>query len=119
MYKGYEELRQLPASAYLDWVKFETGFDRINPQHAAEQYETGKQLALHNSTVGISANGTYFAHNDAPGYQSSTSSYEGIGYHAHTASLLRGMLDYARKFVVYRWYPGQSITETVLIERED
>ena len=50
-------------------------------------------------TVGISANGCWFADLDAGGHMSS---YELVGYHSGSAELLRGLLAGKAKFIVYR-----------------
>ena len=97
--KSYAELSALPAEAYLNPNNFVTDWDNINPAQAKKQYEEGLRIGREANTIVIATNSVWSASlkNGA-----ALTSYEGIGYHAHTASLLKGFLDSGAKVVVYR-----------------
>jgi hypothetical protein len=105
--ESYAVLRALPAGAYLAWENFGTHYDTLNPERAAEQYAEGLRISGEATEVSISCAGTWGAELSAGG---AVTSYEGIGYHAHTDSLLRGFLDGPAPVVVYR-YDGEFRTE--------
>lgn len=112
MYKGYEELNALPAEAFLHPENFDTQFDAFGGEDGAIlQYETGLRYANEYEEVGISANGTWYAEQKIIGkYKGGLmTSYEGIGYHANTAALLRGLLAGKARFVVRR-YDADPVT---------
>jgi len=96
------------------WEDFATGYDGIRPEYAAEQYAKGLSLSREKGRIIITRWGTWSA--DGPGF-CYTTSYEGIGYHAHTASLLRGFLDGPAPIDVERndengeWLPITRIKE--------
>lgn len=99
MSKPYNILNAMPADAFLAPDNFVTDWDTINPHRANEQYESGLKVGKDAKAVCICANGTWAADmRDG----SSLTSYEGIGYHAHTSSLLKGFLDSGAKIIVYR-----------------
>lgn len=112
MYKGYEELNALPAEAFLHPENFDTVFDAYGGEEAAAiQYEIGLQVANEYEEVGICANSTWYADSKIIGnYRGGLlSSSEGIGYHANTSALLRGLLAGKARFVVRR-YDADSVT---------
>lgn len=111
--KTYAELNALPPEAFLDPNNFKTGYDTLPPrEYAQQQYEKGLKISNESTEVGISANGTWYACGIDGSY---TSSYEGCGYHACTADLLRGFLSGTAKFVVYRYVNG-NVTSTTIKE---
>jgi hypothetical protein len=80
------------------------------PRHAKMQYRKGYMLGRESRRIAITTSGTIAAELNDGGV---LSSYEIIGYHAHTAELLRGILDSQTPIVVYR--RGQS--EPVAVRR--
>jgi hypothetical protein len=109
-YANYNELRALPAEAYLDWEQFDTVFDQF-PENVAKnlaesKYEYGLKIASEYDTIYIAMNSVWSA-SGGPNGGALTSS-EGIGYHACTKDLLHGFLDGEAKVVVYR--EGQEPT---------
>ena len=104
-YKGYDVLNAMPADAFLNPDNFRTGFD--TPALASEQYEKGKKIGTEYKEVHISASSTWGANKP----NTALSSYEGIGYHAGTADLLKGFLDSGVAIFVHRW-DGNKLTET-------
>ena len=115
MYKDYTELRALPPEAYLDWQAFATPNDGLPAAgYAEKQYATGleygKRALANDGYIFISCNGTW----GIKTCLSTTTTFEGIGYHSCTADLWRGVLDSGCKIIVYRWLDGQPITETVI-----
>jgi hypothetical protein len=120
--KSYRELNAMPAESFLTPDLFVTENDgcprpqRGRASFAAEQYAVGLDAAQTFEEVGISANGTWYASSSSgEGSNRSLTSYEGIGYHADTASLLAGLLAGRARFVVYRATP-EGVTRTVLRE---
>jgi hypothetical protein len=105
--ESYAILRALPADAYLVWENFGTHYDTMNPERAAEQYAEGLRISREAAEVSISCRGTWGARLASGG---DVTSYEGIGYHAHTDSLLRGFLEGPAPVVVYR-LDGEFCTE--------
>jgi hypothetical protein len=99
MSKSYKELNALPPETFLDQDKFVTDWDTINPHKATEQYNKGVEIGQKADSIFIAADGTWGA---SMKDKSSLTSYEGIGYHAHTASLLKGFLASGAKIIVYR-----------------
>lgn len=95
-------------SDYLNPELFITGYDLLNKHRPASQYKTGLTIGLEAKTIGISANGCWFA---AMKDNSLMTSYEVIGYHANTCELLKGFLDSGCRFIVYR-QTESGITET-------
>ena len=114
MSRPYSVLNALPPEAFLKWEDFVTGYDGIRPEYAAEQYANGLARSREGGRIIITRGGTWSA--DGPGFRYTTS-YEGIGYHAHTASLLRGFLDGPAPIDVERsdeigaWLPTVRIKE--------
>lgn len=98
----YKELAALPAEAYLNPENFVTEFDswivNVSRKYGEQQYQEGLKIARDSYEVGIAGNGTWYAKGKNGGH---TTSYEGIGYHACTADLWRGLLT-AKRVVVYR-----------------
>lgn len=98
---SYTELNALPAEAYLDannfWSDFEGRAGRIDPD--SRDYQRGLAQGRKSTEVGICANGTWYARGKD---SSSTTSYEGIGYHAGTANFWAGVLDSGCAVYVHR-----------------
>ncbi len=109
---SYEQLSALPAEAYLDPENFVTPFDAGNASRAPtkelvrakEQYERGLDEGR-KGDIHIS-NQSVWSSNRHDG--SMVQSYEGIGYHAHTASLLAGFLAGGGKVFVHRRGKGET-----------
>jgi hypothetical protein len=95
----YKTLTALPARKYLDWQFFRTDWD-VTPARAEKAYQKGVETGKSARYVFISANGTWGAVMLDGGM---ITSYEGIGYHAHTADLLHGFIDSGAAIVVYRY----------------
>lgn len=104
----YATLNALPAEAFLDPSRFVTDFDARNQArdgYGDKQYAEGLKVSREAREVFISANGTWGADlkPTLPGsLGASLTSYEGIGYHANTADLLRGFLAGPAPIKVYR-----------------
>jgi len=100
----YRALSALPTSAYKDPSNFTTEYDSIRPERAEEQYKTGLDYGRKpGAIIFINGQSVWRARYDsAKGPPVLVTSYEGIGYHAHTASLLRGFLDSGASVVVER-----------------
>jgi hypothetical protein len=98
---NYSTLNAMAAECFLKPELFKTDMDHL-PEHgyAQSQYEKGLKISNASVEVGISANGTWWAHGKDGSY---TSSYEGVGYHSCTNELLRGLLAGTARFIVYRW----------------
>ncbi|MGW5773140.1 hypothetical protein ACWEVY_28810 [Streptomyces longwoodensis] len=92
----------------------------MNPDYAEEQYATGLRISQEYGRVIIRANGTWAAEDGPSGPGNSRTigsySYEGIGYHAHTAALLRGFLDGPAPIDVERRQEDYSVTTTRIKE---
>jgi GNAT superfamily N-acetyltransferase len=108
---SYAELSALPAKAYLEPENFVTPFDegtRRAPtkalNRAREQYEKGldegRKGDIHISNQSVWSSKRHDG--------SRVQSYEGIGYHAHTASLLAGFLASGGKVFVHRRGKGAT-----------
>jgi hypothetical protein len=108
MYNGYTELESLDYSAYLDWQSFETAYD--TPERAKVQYEKGLAIGKESRFITLSYKGVWGYVSD----KGTTTSYEGIGYHANTKDLLHGLLDSGAVVLVYRWYKDSPITCKVI-----
>ena len=110
----YKTLNLLPAETFLDPSKFVTDFDsrpidgsiEKRQANAKAQYAKGIETGKAAKTIFIGADGTWGA---TMKDGSSLTSYEGIGYHANTADLLKGFLDSGAEVVVYR-YPERTRT---------
>lgn len=98
--KTYTELAALPVEAYLNPDNFITDWDKIHEgkDYPKKQYQHGLEIARNAVEVGIAQNGTWYARTKEGGH---ITSYEGIGYHACTAPLWRGLLT-AENVYVYR-----------------
>jgi hypothetical protein len=111
--KPYSVLNRMPAENFLKPELFTTDWD--SQKGGEEQYQKGLKIGRESRTVGIASTGTWYADGKDG---SSTVSYEGIGYHAHTASLLKGFLDSGCRIVVDRYYPeagpGKVIKEATV-----
>jgi hypothetical protein len=108
---GYDLLRQLPAETYKHPECFWTGFD-YNPVYDREQYQHGLDIGRTYAEIVIGANGVW----SAQGGPRHCLSSEGIGYHSHTAALLRGFLDSPARVVVCRSYPNMPVQRIVIKE---
>jgi hypothetical protein len=78
--------------------------------YQSKQYQHGLDIGRNASSVHIAVNSTWSARMKDG---ASLSSYEGIGYHACTADLLRGFIDSGVRIVVHRLTPD-DITDTVI-----
>lgn len=110
-FRPYSELNLLSPEAFLRPEDFRTGYDSdslASAKYAEEQYQTGLGYSKRSRRVFICANGTWGADLDNGGIMTS---YEGIGYHAGTAALLRGILAGPAPVVVYRWWKEGPPTE--------
>lgn len=99
----YSILAALPAEAYAHWEIFMTPYDNQTPGYAAEQEAKGMRVSREYDEVIIAVNSVWSARTKgrAGGDRSLTTS-EGIGYHANTYALLRGLLSGTARVVVYR-----------------
>lgn len=100
----YKELAALSAFAYLSTDNFRTMFDAQHVAsgefgYAARQYKSGLEVGQKSTEIHIAVNSVWSARGKDGGH---TSSYEGIGYHACTADLLRGFIDSGCKIIVHR-----------------
>lgn len=103
---SYKELAEKPASDYLVPENFRTSWDGPEgSKYREEQYRTGLSYSENATRITIGQNSVWGASMKS---SSVVSSYEGIGYHACTADLLRGFLDGPAEIVVYR--AGQDPT---------
>ena len=102
---SYTELNARPASDFLNPGLFRTDFDtdvdRRELRYGDELAKCKEYRAFH-----IGVNGTWSATTHCGG---SVSSYEGIGYHAYTADLLRAVLDSDCAFIVHRIEDGKIV----------
>jgi len=106
---SYTVLNSLPADSFLNPWNFGMPSPGINPEgYAKEQYDKGFKKGQASLYVSIACNSTWGAKGKDG---SSTSSYEGIGYHAGTGWLLKGFIDSQVPIVVYR-STESGITET-------
>jgi len=112
--RTYDELNELPPTAFLVWEDFTTEADtwdvNLSSRLGDRQYEKGLNISRMSKRVEIGADGAWCAI-DLDG--SLTESYEGIGYHACTAHLLHGFLDGPAELVVYRYADGK-LSHTVI-----
>ena len=111
--KSYTELNAMPAEAFRNPQLFITEADKfpanIARGYAKAQYRKGVETGTEWDTIIISAHTVWGAEMNEG--MKSLSSYEGIGYHACTADLLRGFLDSPARIVIYR-YTENGISET-------
>jgi hypothetical protein len=114
MSQPYSVLNKLPPEAFLHPEKFVTEYDSWagNEDLPEKKYQEGLKVSNESVEVGICENGTWYACGANGSY---TTSYEGIGYHAGTSSLLKGLLAGKAKFVVHRWN-GERGTRTCIKE---
>jgi hypothetical protein len=96
---SYSELERLPAEAYLNPDNFRTEYDGRVLGKAEEQYQAGLEYGRNATRISLSYKGVWGA---SMKNGAMVSSYEGIGYHAETAALLKGFLDSGCAIVVYR-----------------
>lgn len=85
-------------------TRFATSFDDFKGEYDALQYQKGLETGNRSSEISISVNDTWNANGKDHSY---TTSYEKLGYHRNTVSLLRGFLDSHCPIHVYRW-PGSG-----------
>jgi hypothetical protein len=102
---AYSVLNAMPARDFLDPSKFVTESDARNKARGydAEQYAKGLEIGKNAKTIYISCGSVWSAELKSG---SSLLSYEGIGYHACTADLLRGFLDSGCAIIVHRLTEG-------------
>ncbi|MFC4498770.1 MULTISPECIES: hypothetical protein [Streptomyces] len=119
--RPYFELTALPPEAFLKPESFVTEYDGRDPNRAEEQYREGLRRSAEYGRITIPANSTWAAEEGA--YDPVTRvrswgaySYEGIGYHAHTSSLLRGFLDGPAPIDVERRMPNGTVRTTRIKE---
>jgi hypothetical protein len=106
------------AEAFMTPENFITGFDGLNPAYAIEQYRKGLTIGGLATQIDISVSDVWSAKMRDGALRSS---YEKLGYHAHTASLLQGFIDSGVKIVVWRDVPndednGYTVTQFVIQE---
>jgi len=94
---------------FLQPELFVTAYD-TNHDYAKAQYRKGLDIGSRAAYVSISIYGTWSAQMKNGG---SMSSYEKIGYHIHTAELLRGFIHTGVMIKVFR-DTTEGIIETVL-----
>ncbi|MER6102426.1 hypothetical protein ABT115_08865 [Streptomyces sp. NPDC001832] len=116
MFRLYSELNALPPEDFLNPENFVTGYDEQNPDYAEKQYREGLRLSNEYDRITICANGTWTADIEGPHTYRWLTSTEGIGYHAHTASLLRGFLDGPAPVDVARRQSDYSVKTTRIKE---
>ena len=108
--RPYSVLNALDATAFLRPEDFRTEYDARQPEYAREQYGKGYKLASWAHCIYITCGSTW-----AASYvQGVVTSYEGIGYHACTADLLRGFLDGDAPIRVHRY--GSDSKHGILIK---
>jgi len=93
----YSLLTGLSPECFKHPRMFITAFD--TPERDAVQYKKGLETGKNSEYVTIARNGTWTARTNNGGV---VTSYEGIGYHASTAALLRGFLDSGTEVYVSR-----------------
>lgn len=100
--RSYKQLAAFKPRAYLNWRNFVTDYPLdADPNHPrqGEQYAAGLKTGREAREIHLSIKGVWSARMKNG---SSIQSYEGIGYHASTASLLRGFLDSGAPIIVHR-----------------
>lgn len=102
----YKTLNAMPPEAFLIPANFVTDWDTMNLHKAKEKFDEGVEIGNNAKRVYISMEGTWGA---TMKDGSSLTSYEGIGYHVHTSSLLEGFLASNAEIVVYRRGKGGKI----------
>ncbi|WP_328377067.1 hypothetical protein OHB13_11995 [Streptomyces sp. NBC_00440] len=121
MSRPYIVLNSLPPEEFLKPENFATEFDARNADAAERQYRYGLKLSTDYGRIIIRANSTWAAE-DGPvdpitrARTLGSYSYEGIGYHAHTAALLRGFLDGPAPVDVERRQGDYSVKTTRIKE---
>lgn len=119
MFNGYHELDALPAAAFRNPDLFVTPWDTL-PENIArniaqQQYNHGLSIGQEYPVITIGAHTVWSAEKPLSDGSRSLMSYEGIGYHACTADLLRGFLASPARIVIYR-YTDHGISETCIKE---
>lgn len=97
----YQTLNAKPARDFLVPSNFVTSWDSLpaNRKRGAEQYAEGLRVGRESKEIHISQGTTWGASLKSGSH---LSAYEGIGYHACTADLLRGFLDSGAVVIVHR-----------------
>lgn len=96
----YDELRALPASAYLDPIKLRAGFPLdSDPANQEKEFQRGLAESTRCKRVFVTAGGVWGSEPLTGGH---VQSYEGIGYHAGSADFWRGVLAGPAEVGVYR-----------------
>lgn len=93
----YDTLNAMAPETFLKPENFVTTWDRAD--YGNEQFASGLKTSREAKTIYINASGTWGADMLSG---AALSAYEGIGYHANTADLLRGFLAGPAPIVVYR-----------------
>jgi len=101
MSRSYKELIQVPAADYLEPERFRTEWESMFPfeNRHREQYKYGLKVGSEADVVFIGYSSIWSAKLKSGVH---LQSFEGIGYHAFTADLLRGFLDSGVKIVIHR-----------------
>jgi hypothetical protein len=101
--------KTLTPEQFLDAANLASPLDSWSTQaYAEEQYRKGLKLGAEATIVHVAVNDTWSAWmKDGAGL----SSYEKLGYHAHTQALWRGVLDSGVAIKVHRleWPAGTQI----------
>lgn len=113
--RNYDVLNALPPEAFLDPESFRTGWGaEEDAAYCAKQYAAALDASKRAYETGgetyVQANGTW----GASGPRWCITTYEGIGYHAGTAAVLRGLLDGPGAFYVYRRGAEGTVTKTLV-----
>lgn len=98
----------MDAQLYTNPANFVTGYDSLNPDYGKVQYQKGLNIGSESHYIFISIYGTWGAMLKNGGM---ISSYEKIGYHAHTADLLSGFLASGCSIKVCSWEGETVINE--------
>ncbi|MFK0231189.1 hypothetical protein ACIQUL_36095 [Streptomyces sp. NPDC090303] len=119
--RPYSILNALPPEAFLKSEDFATEYDEKFPELSEKNYQEGLKYSTEYGRIIIRTNSTWAA--EGGGIDPVTGaihmgaySYEGIGYHGHTAALLRGFLDGPAPIDVERRQDDGSVTTTRIKE---
>lgn len=107
-----DQLSKLPAEAFQNPDNLASDYDLLSSEdYAHSQYNKGLTIGQCSKVIHISIRNVWSAELKNGGRMSS---YETIGYHAHTASLLRGFIDSGVTIVVWREQPEDDGSYTVV-----
>ncbi|MFE5542743.1 hypothetical protein ACFQ71_02875 [Streptomyces sp. NPDC056534] len=119
--RPYSILNALPPEAFLKPEDFATEYDEKFPELSEKNYREGLKHSTAYGRIIIRTNSTWAAE-DGPvdpitrARTIGTYSCEGIGYHGHTAALLRGFLDGPAPIDVERRQDDGTVTTTRIKE---